>query len=556
MKTVITFLIIVIVSSSISIGNEPIRETRAVWITTNYGLDWPPKTYDEEKQKDALRTIFKDLSRKYFNTVYFQVRSNGTVCYFSEIEPFSPYFTGRVDKKPGYDPLRYAIELGREFNIEVHAWVNMIRCFSGTDNRILSHPKHVKNSKPDLISLFIDENGNGSYWLNPGYYKTQDYLVDIITELTEKYDIDGIQLDFFRYPGKDFHDETYFREYGFNMSLGEWRRNNLTLILQKFRNKLNPLNPYLKIGVTPIGIRKNLEGASGWEGYSNAYQDTETWLKDELVDYLVPQVYWDFDENPQFDVLAADWVEKSYNKNIVLGLGVYKDEVIPELDRMIKYSRELGAAGISFFRYSFISQLDEYFRRIALPAEMPWKNQNINPGIIETEITKTSESEILLKWNGIENFEYTRAYILFDDENPIKLFRPFQNKVKLKFANPLQLYYKYKICSLNRLWHYNAFSNKIEVPVPYYFNLKRSSNISLRPKLVKISNNEAAISIFSTVEQTANIHLITIENTIREEIINLRQGYNLFPLSEKMELLSKINITFSATDRSEELNLL
>jgi uncharacterized lipoprotein YddW (UPF0748 family) len=55
------------------------RETRAVWLTTNFRLDWPPATFDPTAQQKNLISIFKNLKRKKLNTVYFQVRSSGTV---------------------------------------------------------------------------------------------------------------------------------------------------------------------------------------------------------------------------------------------------------------------------------------------------------------------------------------------------------------------------------------------------------------------------------------------------------------------------------------------
>ena len=147
-------------------------------------MDWPPNTLNEDEQKKSLRNIFQDLSDKNFNTVYFQVRSNGTVLYNSEIEPFSPYLTGAIGESPSYDPLQYAIELGSEFNLEVHAWVNMIRCFSGSDDKFLKHPRHIRNAHPDWTVRVMDDNGNLSYWINPGYYQVQDYLVELLNEIS------------------------------------------------------------------------------------------------------------------------------------------------------------------------------------------------------------------------------------------------------------------------------------------------------------------------------------------------------------------------------------
>ena len=75
---------------------QVLRETRAVWLSTNYRLDWPPATYNQEQQKQDLIKIFDDLKSKNFNTIYFQVRFNGTVLYKSDIEPMSYYISGQT----------------------------------------------------------------------------------------------------------------------------------------------------------------------------------------------------------------------------------------------------------------------------------------------------------------------------------------------------------------------------------------------------------------------------------------------------------------------------
>jgi uncharacterized lipoprotein YddW (UPF0748 family) len=532
------------------------RETRAVWLTTNFALDWPPKSYDESIQKSALREIFQDLNKKKFNTVYFQVRSNGTLMYPSEIEPFSPYLKGKVGLPPNYDPLQYAIELGKEYNIEVHAWVNMVRCFSGSDDSYLQHPKHVRNTHPELTVMVMDENGRLSYWMNPGYYKTQDYLVNILLEITNKYDVDGIQLDFFRYPGREFGDEEHFSKYGLNTSLEDWRRNNLTSILRKLQERINPKNPKLKIGATPIGIRNNLDGAKGWEGFSSAFQDTETWLKEGLVDYLAPQIYWDFNNNPRFDVLAKDWTFKSYNRNIVLGLAAYKSDVKNELARMIDFSREIGAAGVAFFRYSFISsETEQYFDDIMFPADMNWKDdKNITKSLLDSEVSYQSEDEVMITWkDSEENFSNKyRSYILLLEERPTKYFPLNKNKLKLKFGKPSKLVYSYQISKLDRLWNYSTSTDILEIPVPYLYNLKKSSMISSKPMLHK-KNKTSFLSVFSNVRQSAAIDIINIENIGKQEIKEFSEGINIFPINENVSQLSKIRITFHTTGQVEEL---
>jgi len=561
MKTFIIYFVSILCFISTIISAQEYRETRAVWLTTNYKLDWPPNTLDEKVQKESLRNIFKNLKEKKLNTVYFQVRSNGTVLYNSKIEPFSPYLTGTTGVPTSYDPLKYAIELGKEFNLEVHAWVNMIRCFSGSNETFLKHPKHIRNAHPDWTVRVMDENGNLSYWLNPGYYRAQDYLVDILYEISNNYDVDGIHLDFFRYPNKNFEDEKHFEKYGLNISLEDWRRNNLTTILRKFNKKVKPKNPLLKIGATPIGIRKNLKGANGWEGYSSVFQDTETWLNEELVDYLAPQIYWDIEKNPKFEVLAKDWVNKSNNKNIILGLAAYKKSVEPEVNKMIEISRNIGAAGISFFRYENISSIDkDYFNTLAFPTNMPWKEKLISQNYpdLNCKLNKISNDEFMISWsseNNLSTKNYRGYALLLDGIKPIKLTSINKNKVKLKFGRPSKLMYRYSISLVDRLWNNNKLSEPLTLMVPYLEKIKKSSHINTRPILFKKSALNSFLCITSSTKQKISIDFINKEYATTRKYEDLNVGLNLILFEKEMKNLMTIRITYT-DGKEEKLNIL
>ncbi len=564
MKKFLILLFILISFHKLLLSQVP-RETRAVWVTTNFQLDWPPKTFNQEEQKQSLEDIFINLKKKNFNTVYFQVRSNGTVMYKSEIEPFSPYFTGDVNVLPNYDPLEYTIKLGKKYNLEIHAWVNMIRCFSGSDDRFLQSPLHIRNKYPQYTVMSISENGGVSYWINPAIPEAQDYLVNILLEISSKYDVDGIHLDCFRYPGNNFDDDKYYNKLGLTIPKDDWRRNNLSTILRKFNEQKNPLNPFLKLGATPIGIRKSLNGASGWEGYSSVYQDTETWLQEGLVDYLTPQIYWDFDKNPKFDVLADDWVKKSHNRNIVLGLAAYKSDVLPQLDRMIEFSREIGASGISFFRYENIANLDfTFFEDLAFPSNMPWKeigNPNHSKKINLT-YEYLSKNEVMLSWeNKIQesNLFRIRSLALFNTtgtKTSTKFIGTNKNKVKLKFAKPSKLSYSYRIGEISRLWNIINLSYQISVKVPYLEDLKNSSLINMSPILYKHNSSSGFLSITSSLNQKATLDIFTIENTGYQKIIELKFGENIFRLKDNFKLIKSIRIAYNKTGKTDELNFI
>ncbi len=557
------YLITILLFTQIVFAQQIKRETRAVWVSTNFGLDWPPKTFNAEEQKESLRQIFINLHNKHFNTVYFQVRSSGTVMYNSSLEPFSPYLTGTVGTAPEYDPLEYAIELGKRYGIEVHAWINMVRCFVGTNENILLSPFHIRNIHPEWTKRIMNKNGTLSYWLNPGLYEVQEYLTRIMLEIAANYDVDGIHLDFFRYPNKYFDDEIEYKKFGSGFTKENWRRNNLTQILTEFKRRVHPKNPFLKIGVTPIGIRENLKGATGIEGFHSVYQDTELWLKESLVDYLTPQIYWTFENNPRFAVLAEDWVKKSYGKNIVLGLAAYKKQVKLELNEMINLSKKINAAGIAIFRYSDIANIqDSYFTDLAFPKNMRWKynaatDDNFTTLKPEIIITKPDEVNISLKnFNSASN---KIRYFLLNDftENKLvssKLFIPRKNKIKLEFENPKYLTYKYKLKLVDRLWN-EVDSSNITITVPYLKSLKESANISTKTFFFNNNNNAVPfITIFSPKPQDVILEIITKEGLVKQVIKKLNFGNNFITIDKNTNLIKTIKIVYRNGKLSNEIN--
>ncbi len=366
------FFYLILVSS---IYPQVKRETRAVWVSTNFRLDWPPHSYNSQVQKSKLEEILDLIKVKNLNTVYFQVRSNGTVLFKSSFEPFSPYFTGIVGVMPDYDPLKFAVEQAHKRGLELHAWVNVIRCFAGPESYILKNPEHLFVKHPNWIVKYI-KNGEVSYWLNPGLPAVRKYLTNLLVELAEKYNLDGIQLDYFRYPGKSFNDSSSYNKYGNGFSLDKWRRKNLTDLLAEIYKKIKKVKPYLKIGVTPLGIYKNYNKLNGLEGFSDVFQDTRAWLRKKITDYLTPQIYWALGGNPDFKVLAKEWIKNSFGRNIVLGIAAYKPEVRSQIDSIIAFSRNIGASGIAFFRYSNIKNIRfRLFNKKVLPSPMSWLSQ-------------------------------------------------------------------------------------------------------------------------------------------------------------------------------------
>ncbi len=181
-----------------------------------------------------------------------------------------------------------------------------MHCFNTSDLTILEHPKHVATVHPYWVYKKEEENGTSSLWLNPGLPEARNYLIDLIDELVKNYDIDGVQLDFIRYPKEPIDDFDAYTIYGSGLTIEDWRRENINTFIKDLNVRIKGAKPLMKLGVTPIGIYKSLPNARGLEGFSDVFQDSREWLENGDIDYAVPQIYWNIKDNPRFQDLVED----------------------------------------------------------------------------------------------------------------------------------------------------------------------------------------------------------------------------------------------------------
>ena len=190
MNKIYLLLILLLCTTPVVISSElPATEVRAVWLTTNYGLDWPRNRSSREMQKKELISILDDLKENNFNTVMFQVRARGEVMYDSKIEPISSLIiTGGYGVKT-FDPLAFVLEECHKRGLECHAWI--VTYPLGGDKHVRSlGSRSVTRKNPSLTKKF-----KGEWFLDPGNPRTDDYLLSIVKEIVTNYDVDGIHFD-------------------------------------------------------------------------------------------------------------------------------------------------------------------------------------------------------------------------------------------------------------------------------------------------------------------------------------------------------------------------
>ena len=387
----------------------PKREVRAVWLTTIGGLDWPHSYAQNElmagRQKQELRDILDKLQRAGINTVLFQARVRGTVVYPSQLEPWDGCLSGVPGRSPGYDPLAFAIDECHKRGMELHAWVVTIPV--GKWNALGC--KTLRNKYPHLIKR-IGEEG----YMDPENTATATYLANFCKEITDRYDVDGIHLDYIRYP------ETWKINIAHDVA-----RRNITAIVRAIGEKVKASKPWVKYSCSPIGKFSDLSrfASNGWNAFTKVCQDAQGWLRDGLMDALFPMMYF---QGNHFFPFAIDWAEQSYGRMLVPGLGIYfmspseKNWSLDVITREMQVARQYGM-GHAYFRSKFFTDnlkgIYTYAQRVftptlALPPAMTWENNKL-PAPPSDLNTSEEQGKAIISWRGGRSANNS-PYILYN----------------------------------------------------------------------------------------------------------------------------------------------
>ncbi|MBU2508386.1 MAG: family 10 glycosylhydrolase [Bacteroidetes bacterium] len=362
------------------------REFRGAWIALVRNEDWPSKVgLSTEQQQYELKIILDELQSVNINAVFFQIRPECDAIYQSSYEPWSYWLTGEQGKAPDpfYDPLQFALDEAHKRGMEFHAWFNPYRAVSVT-GRYEIDSSHISITKPEWI---IDING--FKFLNPGLPEVREYTVNVIMEVTKNYDIDGVHLDdyFYPYPNNQIttQDQATFNLYprGFT-DINNWRRDNVNLLIKMIGESAHAEKPYIKYGVSPFGIWKNgvPAGITGLDAYNVIFCDAVAWMDQQLVDYLIPQLYWAFGGQQDYGTLLPWWASKANGKHLYSGMGFYKGYAPSEYGNQINLNRaNTDCQGEVFFKASnFINNQtvtnylkENHFSAKSLLPQMDWR---------------------------------------------------------------------------------------------------------------------------------------------------------------------------------------
>ena len=320
-----------------------------------------------------IEQLFDRVSLAKLNTVFIQVYRGNKAWYRSSKADNSPYRDFFAREKN--DPLNLAIYLSHKAGIELHAWVNVFRIWKNRDAKAVKKlgtsvitRDGTGRSLADYRRRSLPDDG---VWLDPGDPRARDYLLGIIGEILQRYpDIDGIHLDYVRYPYNEGSKadfgygeasvSAFKKKHGFDpagcngkkrLLWDEWRRDQLTTFIKDVRAETARKGKKLSVAVL----------ADKRKSRSDAFQDWPRWLKESLVDFVVPMNYSASrglvkKRTKEILDMATD------RKKVLMGLGAYKMLDCPQdILSQVRDCRALDTGGVVLFSYDNMCKKPELF---------------------------------------------------------------------------------------------------------------------------------------------------------------------------------------------------
>ena len=411
MKKTSLLLLLALTLNVLCVSASPKREMRATWLTSVVNIDWPKSaTTDIKKQKKELTDLLDACVQANMNTVLFHIRPACDALYKSKYEPWSSYLNHGRGVDPGYDPLQFCIEECHKRGLTCHGWINPYRYndrggskengYDWTGNNDTTKLNY-KHTHPEWLLYFTND-----IILDPGLPEVRQQIKNIVGDIINSYDIDGIIMDdyFYPYGGTYSEDKASKDKYKpADMQDADWRRQNVNQMIKGVYDTIQAVKPWVTFGVSPFGTWTSKKAVAdkygidlpritvGLDAYSSIYCDPIAWLVEGTVDYLSPQLYWQIGGPQDYKKLSRWWagVCNRFGKHFYSSMALYRykdgdsgfeaSEIIQQIDyNRVGTDNAPGAVFYNTRAWSDDKAFKLYltknkFQHIALPPAINWK---------------------------------------------------------------------------------------------------------------------------------------------------------------------------------------
>jgi len=297
--------------------------------------------------KESIKKVIEFASQNGYSDLLVQVRSRDNAAYNSSFIQ-KPYF---VDEN--FDPLKYIINSGKKSNLRIHAWINMYVIWSGKvrpfDNKHLIN----KNKSWKDFSFTTTKNTFSNHFLSPINPNVNPYLLTIIDEVLNNYDIDGIHLDYIRFKDSNYGNNNIgLKHYKIAQTDENWEKFKRSRVTSLVKDSYKLIKNKDKNLILSVAVKPNI-----LEAKNRFSQDWGNWLKTGIVDYVFPMNYYKEMEFFNRDSnLMLKRIPRPLHKKIVMGIGCYNQKAEDAVDKiaLVKLHK---FGGVSLF--SFDNHIDD-----------------------------------------------------------------------------------------------------------------------------------------------------------------------------------------------------
>lgn len=384
---------------------SPKREMRAAWVATVWAIDWPSTesgswVTDPTRQKQLLVNMLDSMKTMNMNCVAMQVRTMSDAWYDSKYEPWSKWITGTRGQTPTYDPLEFAVTEAHKRGMELHVWINPYRYASSatTYEEGKALPNDYANTHPEWLMTVSDAT-----ILNPGLPEVKTRICEVVADILEKYDIDGVLFDDYFYLSgtpNSMDAALYQANNPQGLSQADWRREQVNEMVRRVQDTILVTKPWVTFGIGPapqVASSKTHADKYGvpvgpfadWQ-YNSIYSDPLAWFSRRTIDYIAPQMYWHVGSATcDFTYLSAWWslVAEKYGRHFYASPSISDAKVVETAKEIetLRNDDRIGAQGsVAYSIRSAIYAKGGYPTQMrnkvwtapALPPQKWWRRQN------------------------------------------------------------------------------------------------------------------------------------------------------------------------------------
>jgi len=347
------------------LANQPEGKVRGLWVVRH-----------NLKTAQSIDSVLTFASAYRFSDLFVQVRGRGDAYYHSNFEPLAE----GVDSL--FDPLEYLLDKAKDYNFHIHAWVNVFYLWSSPE--LPKSPQHLLNQKPEWVvypvnydpeiadSSLAGRRSEEGLYLSPMIPGVQEHTIAVVEDILSQYDVDGLHLDYIRYPGFDFDfnpvaradfkqkfilDPLDFRkdaalfvsnfgETGYDIFFSRWSqflRDGLSAFVDSLSVHVRKKHPGIIISAA---VKPDL-GKAHWQ----YYQEWDRWLNEGWLDWAIPMNY--AADKHTFMSRTEKLLNIGNDKNLLMGISLYNQPADSAMYKT-RVIDNLDIAGYVFFSYDQI----------------------------------------------------------------------------------------------------------------------------------------------------------------------------------------------------------